>query len=362
MHPHGRRACPGTGRWRTIALHAPAPPRTVIYSLARRALFLLPTETAHTAALQALHAYAAWPGSSAPPPGPRQRFGLEFPNPVGLAAGLDKSADHVDALGALGFGFIEVGTVTPRPQPGNPRPRLFRLPQHRALINRMGFNNKGVDHAVERLRQRRFAGVVGVNIGKNRDTPLERALDDYDYGLARAYAVADYVTINLSSPNTPGLRSLQTGAAFDELLAGLDARRARLADAHGRRVPLLVKIAPDLTDPELGTIAAAVRRHGIDGVIATNTTADRSAVAGSRHGDEAGGLSGAPLTAPATRVLSTLTERLEGAVPVIGCGGVMSGRDAAERAAAGASLVQLYTGLIYRGPALIREAAAALAR
>ncbi len=312
------------------------------------------------ATLRALDAYAALARTSGVAASPRRVFGLDFPNPIGLAAGLDKNADHVDALGALGFGFIEVGTVTPRPQNGNPRPRLFRLPRHRALINRMGFNNKGVDHAVARLRGRRFAGIVGVNVGKNRDTPLERALEDYGYGLEQAYPVADYVTINLSSPNTPGLRTLQTGEAFDDLLSGLGERRDRLADAHGRRVPLLVKIAPDLENAELAGIAAAVRRHGVDGVIATNTTADHSTVAGSRHGDEAGGLSGAPLTQRANGVLRTLATRLEGAVPLIGCGGIMSDADAAERSAAGASLLQLYTGLIYRGPALVHEAVAAL--
>lgn len=332
------------------------------YALARRALFLLPAETAHAATLRALDAYAALARTPAvAAASPRRIFGLDFPNPVGLAAGLDKNADHVDALGALGFGFIEVGTVTPRPQQGNPHPRLFRLPRHRALINRMGFNNKGVDYAVERLRRRRrFAGIVGVNLGKNRDTPLERAIEDYGYGLEQAYGVADYVTINLSSPNTPGLRTLQTGEAFDGLLSGLGERRDRLADTHGRRMPLLIKIAPDLEGAELGGIAAAVRRHGVDGVIATNTTADHSAVAASRHGDETGGLSGAPLTERANGVLGTLASRLEGAVPLIGCGGIMCGADVAERSTAGASLIQLYTGLIYRGPALVQEAVAAL--
>lgn len=333
------------------------------YPLARRALFLLPPEVAHAAALRGLNAYAALPRAPAHgiPPSPRRVFGLDFPNPVGLAAGFDKNADHVDALGRLGFGFIEVGTVTPRPQPGNPRPRMFRLPRHEALINRMGFNNKGVEHAVARLHERRFEGVVGVNIGKNRDTPLERALDDYRYCLERVYAVSDYITINLSSPNTPGLRELQSGQALDQLLGALTERRAQLADEGGRRVPLVVKIAPDLERDDLAVIATAVRAHGIDGVIATNTTADRTAVANSPHGDEAGGLSGAPLRRPATRVTRELARMLEGALPVIGSGGLMSAADATERAGAGAELVQLYTGLIYRGPGLVSAVAAALA-
>lgn len=333
------------------------------YALARRALFALPPEMAHAATLRGLDAWSTLTPRPAPiaPGAPRQVFGLEFPNPVGLAAGLDKNADHVDALGALGFGFIEVGTVTPRPQPGNPRPRLFRLAEREALINRMGFNNKGVDHAVARLQRRRYRGVVGVNIGKNRDTPLEQAIDDYRHGLERVHPIADYVTINISSPNTPGLRDLQSGPALDRLLGELTACRARLEGPGTRHVPLLVKIAPDLEHGDLAAIAAAIRANGIDGVIATNTSADRAAVADCRHGDETGGLSGAPLTAPATAILRALTEHLGGAVPVIGAGGIMRGADAIDRREAGADLVQFYTGLIYRGPALVREVTRALA-
>ena len=335
------------------------------FALLRAALFRLPPETAHDfslAALSRLHGRGLLRHlTPAPPPAePRTCFGLEFPNPVGLAAGLDKNADHVDALGALGFGFIEVGTVTPRPQPGNPRPRLFRIPEHRALINRMGFNNRGVDHAVQRLQQRRFTGIVGVNIGKNRDTDLAQAVDDYLFCLHRVHSVADYVTINISSPNTPGLRDLQSGAALDGLLGPLADESRRLNANAGRHVPLLVKIAPDLDEPALDGMAAAARRHGIDGIIATNTTADHSAVAGARHADETGGLSGAPLAAHSTEILAGLAARLDGALPLIGVGGISDGPTARSKQKAGAALVQVYTGFIYHGPALIAEAARAL--
>lgn len=329
------------------------------YALARRLLFALPAETAHDVTLHGLqllqraglgHLFTARDtGTSV------QCCGLEFPNAVGLAAGLDKNADYVDSLGALGFGSVEVGTLTPRPQPGNPRPRLFRLPRHEALINRMGFNNKGVDHAVAQLRKRRFAGIVGVNIGKNRDTPLDRALDDYADCLGRVHPVADYVTINISSPNTPGLRELQGEAALDALLGPLKDQVLRLDAAAGRRVPLMVKIAPDLDAAALDVIAHAILRHGVDGLIATNTTADHSAVAAARHGDEAGGLSGTPLAATSTAILQELASRLDGRVPLIGVGGIRDGDSARARIAAGATLVQIYTGLIYRGPALVDE-------
>lgn len=290
-------------------------------------------------------------------------MGLRVRNPVGLAAGLDKNAEYVDALGDFGFGFIEVGTVTPRPQPGNPPPRVFRLPRAEALINRMGFNNDGLEPFVARLQASsaftRAGGVLGLNLGKNAATPIERALDDYRLGLRAVYpllvARAGYVAINISSPNTPGLRSLQGGAELASLLRGLREERARLCDAHGQRVPLAVKIAPDLDDDQLPRLAEALIAHEIDAVIATNTTLAREAVIGLPCADEAGGLSGAPLRARATRVIELLARHLRGALPIIGVGGILSGADAVEKMQAGASLVQLYTGIIYRGPALVGE-------
>jgi len=334
------------------------------YTLARRVLFALPAEVAHRTTLRALDACARTGLARALfegiPDDPVTAFGLRFANPVGLAAGLDKNGDHIDALGTLGFGFLEVGTVTPRAQPGNPRPRLFRIPEHEALINRMGFNNRGVDHVAARLRARRYRGIVGVNIGKNRDTPLERALDDYLFCLERVHATADYVTVNVSSPNTPGLRDLQSGPALDALLGGLANGRHRLDAGAQRRVPLLVKIAPDLDDAGIDAVAAAVRRHGIDGVVATNTSADHAAVAGAPHAQETGGLSGAPLAGPSMRVLRRLADGLAGEVPLVGVGGIVDGASARAKRDAGAQLVQLYTGLIYRGPGLIAEVARAL--
>jgi len=332
----------------------------VPYPLLRRALFTLEPERAHDVALAGLD--RAGPSLLARlygqrvPSAPVHALGLDFPNPVGLAAGLDKNADHVDALGALGFGFIEVGTVTPRPQDGNPRPRLFRLPRHEALINRLGFNNRGVDHLVKRLEGRRYRGIVGVNIGKNRDTPLELALDDYRHGLERVHPVADYITVNVSSPNTPGLRSLQSGDALTELLAGLDATRRSLDTAAGRRVPLLVKIAPDLDNEGIDALASAATTHGIDGLIATNTTSSRDRVAGARHAEEEGGLSGAPLLEPSTAVLARLAAKVGEGTTLIGVGGVVDAHGATAKFAAGAQLIQIYTGLIYRGPRLIRDA------
>jgi dihydroorotate dehydrogenase len=284
-------------------------------------------------------------------------MGLEFPNPVGLAAGLDKDAAHIDALARLGFGFIEVGTVTPRPQPGNARPRLFRLPERQALINRFGFNNVGVDAFLQNIARTRWRGVLGINIGKNATTPAERAVEDYEHCLEKVYAAASYVTINVSSPNTAGLRSLQEKESLDELLSRLASMRQRLAERHGKRVPLLLKVAPDLEADAIRAIAGSVKRHGIDGVIATNTSISRSGVENLRHANEAGGLSGAPIRAQATRVLRELKNHLE--VPLIAAGGVMTGADAAEKRAAGASLVQLYTGLIYRGPELVAECVSA---
>lgn len=295
---------------------------------------------------------------------PVKVMGLTFPNPVGLAAGLDKNGEHVDALAALGFGFIEIGTVTPRPQPGNPKPRLFRIPEKQAIVNRMGFNNRGVDYLLASIADAQFVrrgGILGINIGKNFDTPIDRAADDYLICLERVYAAASYVAINISSPNTKNLRDLQKDDALDTLLAQLKTEQARLADKHGRYVPLVLKIAPDLDDAQIDSIADLLRLHRMDGVIATNTTLSRDGVEGSPIAKEAGGLSGAPLFARSTSVVEKLADALAGEVPIIGVGGVLSGADAAAKIEAGARLVQLYTGFIYRGPALIAEAAAAIA-
>jgi dihydroorotate dehydrogenase len=333
------------------------------YALLRPLLFSLDAETAHGFTLGTLDALRriGLPRPALSAAGCSRRvMGLDFPNPVGLAAGLDKNAEHIDALAALGFGFIEVGTVTPRPQPGNPRPRLFRVKAARAVINRMGFNNLGVDRLVENVKRARFRGVLGVNIGKNFDTPLERAADDYIACLRKVYTLADYVTVNISSPNTAGLRQLQESPRLESLLSAIAAERRRLADQHGRRVPIAVKVAPDLDDAQIGDIARLLPQRDIDAVIATNTTLDHHALAGLPHGGETGGVSGAPLTQRATAVVRALAAKLGGALPVIGVGGIMSGTDAADKIAAGASLVQIYSGLIYRGPALIADCIAAL--
>jgi dihydroorotate dehydrogenase len=328
-----------------------------LYRLARPLLFSLDEERSHELGLRAAGVAALF--APRVPRVPVRALGLEFPNPVGLAAGLDKNAEHIDALGALGFGFLEVGTVTPRAQPGNPRPRLFRLPERQAIINRFGFNNVGVAAFLENVRRARWNGVLGINIGKNADTPAERAIDDYELGLKQVYPHASYVTLNISSPNTKGLRSLQVGDELERLLERLSRLREPLAERYGRRIPLLVKVAPDLDDGQIVAIADAVRRHGIDGVIATNTTTSREGVEGLRHATEAGGLSGAPLRDHATQVLRAFASALRGEATLIGAGGILSGADAAEKFAAGAALVQLYTGLIYRGPALISECASA---
>ena len=287
-------------------------------------------------------------------------MGLSFANPVGLAAGLDKNGECIDTWAALGFGFIEVGTVTPRPQAGNPKPRLFRLPAHQALINRLGFNNKGVDHLVRRVRCARYRGVLGINIGKNFDTPIENAADDYLHCLEKVYPHASYVTVNVSSPNTQDLRRLQEGEALIHLLLKLNVARQRLADRHGRRVPLVIKIAPDVEDAQVDVIADALVKHEMDGVIATNTTVSREGVETDPRAGEAGGLSGAPLLKRSTDVQRRLVQRLAGALPVIGLGGILRGADAKLKQDAGARLVQIYTGFIYRGPALIRECAKAM--
>jgi dihydroorotate dehydrogenase len=280
---------------------------------------------------------------------------------VGLAAGLDKEGAAIDGFAALGFGFIEVGTVTPRPQPGNPRPRIFRLPQAGGIINRMGFNNHGVEQFVKNVQAARYRGILGLNIGKNADTPIERAADDYLFCLERVYPFASYVTINISSPNTKNLRQLQGGGELDALLAALKDKQQRLADMHGKLVPLALKIAPDLDDEQIKEIADTLLRHKIEGVIATNTTLSRAAVEGMPNANETGGLSGRPVFDASNNVIRKLRAELGGEVPIIGVGGIFSGDDAREKIAAGASLVQVYTGFIYRGPALVAECARALA-
>jgi dihydroorotate dehydrogenase len=326
-----------------------------LYGLARPFLFALDPETAHrfTLKLSGLLSYPAVPSA------PIEALGLKFPNPVGLAAGLDKDAEHIDAFGRMGFGFIEVGTVTPRPQPGNPRPRLFRLVEREAIINRFGFNNVGVDEFLHNVGRMRWKGVLGINIGKNADTPAERAVDDYAIGLEKVYAAASYVTVNISSPNTKNLRDLQQDEQLNALLARLSLLKKDLEQKHGKRVPLALKIAPDLDDVQIQAIADAVRRHRIDAVIATNTSTSREGVEGLPHAAEAGGLSGAPITGRSTSILGKFKKALGNEVPLIGAGGILSGADAAAKRAAGASLVQLYTGLIYRGPALVSECVSA---
>ena len=329
----------------------------MVYNALRPLLFALDPERAHDLTLAGLrlgHPLGLCRLAAGSVPAlPRRIMGLDFANPVGLAAGLDKNGDCIDALGALGFGFVEVGTVTPRPQPGNPRPRLFRLRRSRALVNRFGFNNKGVDHVAERLRQRRYAGPVGVNIGKNRDTPVEQALDDYVRCLDAVHPYADYLTVNLSSPNTPGLRELQHGGLLNDLLAGFAVARQRRADVDGFRRPVAVKIAPDMSDDALRTTADAVVAHGMDALIATNTTTERPAgTAVDAGAAETGGLSGAPLAPRAEAALRTVAQHLQGALPLVGVGGIDTPAAARGRLAAGADLVQCYTGLVYEGPAL----------
>lgn len=326
-------------------------------------MFALDAERAHELTFQSLEAakrLGALPPSTPLPGRVVELAGLRFPNPIGLAAGLDKNAAHLDALGSFGFGFIEVGTVTPRPQPGNPKPRMFRLPPARAIINRLGFNNEGLDAFVRNVQQSEWAkekrGVLGLNIGKNADTPIDRATDDYLICLNGVYPWADYVTVNISSPNTKNLRDLQQDAALDELLGRLKERQSTLATQHGRHVPLFLKIAPDLDASQIEQIAQALLRHEFEGVVATNTTLSRDKVMGLDHSTEAGGLSGAPLLEPSNHVIRQLRAALGSAMPIIGVGGVLSGKDARSKLEAGANLVQLYSGLIYRGPALVSEA------
>lgn len=335
-----------------------------MFGLLRKALFTTPPETAHQLALEGLrlgHAVGATRLAPHSPPLPVRVMGLDFPNPVGLAAGMDKNGDYIDALGDLGFGFIEVGTVTPRAQPGNPKPRVFRLQQANAMINRLGFNNRGVAHLVERAGERRYAGILGINIGKNFDTPNERAHEDYLTCLEAVYPVADYVTLNISSPNTKGLRDLHGAAELDALLTPIAQARERLADADGRRVPIALKVAPDLDEGAVPIIAEAVEKHGMDAVITTNTTIAREDVADLPHGNEAGGLSGAPVFARANKVLAQFRAALPEQIALIGVGGILSGADAAEKMRLGADLVQFYTGFVYRGPELIRESVRSIA-
>jgi dihydroorotate dehydrogenase len=286
---------------------------------------------------------------------PVRVMGLEFPNAVGLAAGLDKNGDYIEAMSALGFGFVEIGTVTPRPQPGNPKPRLFRIPEAEGIINRMGFNNLGVDHLLEQVKAADSKSLIGINIGKNFDTPVEKAVDDYLIGLNKVYAHADYVTINISSPNTPGLRNLQFGESLDQLLSALKQAQAELAKEHGRYVPMAVKVAPDLSSEEVSELAQAFGKHQIDAVIATNTTMSRDEVNGLNNADEAGGLSGAPVFEKSTEVVRQFRAALPQDLPIIAAGGIMSAEDALAKLEAGAALVQIYSGLIYRGPSLVRE-------
>ena len=338
-----------------------------MYGLARPFLFAFDAERAHglgLASLEAAYRCGLSPLLATPPrPLPTKALGLTFPNPVGLAAGLDKNGAHVDALLSLGFGFVEVGTVTPLPQPGNPRPRMFRLPQQQAVINRLGFNNLGVDVLVRNVeRAKRRTGLLGINIGKNKDTPNEDAVADYLVCLRRVYPLADYVTVNISSPNTAGLRELQEEQALRKLVGTLRDEQEKLAARHGKRVPLLVKIAPDLSENDIDAAARVLGDLAVDGVIATNTTISREGVEGARHAQQAGGLSGAPLMGQATTVLRMLRTRLPDTIPLVGVGGILHGADAATKQAAGALLVQTYTGLVYRGPALIAECVDALRR
>jgi dihydroorotate dehydrogenase len=330
-----------------------------IYDIAKPFLFQLDAERAHDLTLSTLRVAHKIKLLSHYPKPPiakvRKVMGIEFPNPVGLAAGLDKNGMVIDPMAALGFGFIEIGTVTPRPQPGNPKPRLFRVPEAKAIINRFGFNNLGVDHLIEQVKHANYQGVLGINLGKNFDTPNDRALEDYLISMRKVYPYASYITINISSPNTKNLRDLQQKDSLNELLAGLKKEQKKLTDFYGQYIPIALKIAPDIHENELIEITDLLKKHQIDGVIATNTTLDRSHVQGLANAQESGGLSGAPLKSRSNWVIRKLSESLAGEIPIIGVGGILSGEDALEKIEAGASLVQLYSGLIYKGPALIHE-------
>jgi len=329
----------------------------MFYALARPLLFALDPETAHNLALRFSGAAALF--AARPPACPVRVMGLDFPNPVGLAAGLDKHAEHVDALAALGFGFLELGGVTPRPQPGNPRPRLFRIPPAQAIINRYGLNSVGVDQFISNLSRFSRKYVLGVNIGKNKDTPNEAAANDYETCLEKLYPHVDYVTLNVSSPNTAGLRDLQEKDLLSKLLSRIRTRRNALAEKHGRHVAVALKISPDLDDDAIRSVADVARRERVDGIVATNTTVSREGVSGLPFAAEQGGLSGAPLRQRSTHVIRILSQELKREIPVIGVGGILSGADAVEKLDAGAALLQLYSGLIYRGPQLVNECVSA---
>jgi len=331
----------------------------MFYSAIRKVLFKFDPETIHELTIKGFKTTGSTPLNLFYKQNitdkPVEAMGITFPNPVGLAAGLDKNGECINAFAAMGFGFVEIGTITPKPQPGNPKPRIFRLPSANAVINRMGFNNKGVDYLVDQVRKANFKGVLGINIGKNKDTPDENAKDDYLICMRKVYNYATYITINISSPNTPGLRSLQYGDALNELLAALKTEQQVLAEQHGKYVPLAVKIAPDLTKEEVESIAECLINNNIDGVIATNTTLSREGVEGLEHAKEQGGLSGEPVKDKSTEVIRLLAIALDNKLPIIGVGGISSGRDAQEKIAAGAKLVQVYTGFIYQGPELVKD-------
>ena len=331
----------------------------MLYNVARPLLFRMDPEDAHALSMKSLCALQRSGLSKMLVPAvankPVRAMGLEFPNPLGLAAGLDKHAEFVDALGGLGFGVLELGGVTPRPQPGNPRPRVFRLPEAEAIINRLGFNSVGIDQFVANLRRAHYRGIVGINLGKNKDTPNERAVEDYVLGLEKIYTLAHFATINVSSPNTANLRQLQSAGELTPLLAAVHTRREQLAQRHGRRVALALKIAPDIDDESIATIARVSVAQHMDAIIATNTTLSRDRVHGLTHGNETGGLSGAPLREMSTEVIRKLARALDGAMPIIGVGGIMSAEHAREKLSAGATLLQLYCGLVYRGPGVVAE-------
>ena len=340
----------------------------MLYPLLRKIFFAIDAETAHGIGMSGLSFLNAtgFSGLIAKPvaPCPVEVMGLKFPNPVGLAAGLDKNGDYIDGLAALGFGSIEIGTITPRPQDGNPKPRLFRVPEAQGIINRMGFNNAGVDRLLQNVRLAEFpkkGGILGINIGKNATTPIDKAADDYLICLEKVYNDASYITVNISSPNTKNLRELQKDEALDDLLAQLKAKQEQLAQNYGKYVPMALKIAPDLDDAQITAIADALRRHRMDGVIATNTTLSREGVENLKNGGETGGLSGAPVFKKSTEVLKKLSTALAGELPIIGVGGILNGQDAVAKIEAGASLVQVYSGFIYRGPELVGEVADTLA-
>ncbi|CAA0107836.1 Dihydroorotate dehydrogenase (quinone) [BD1-7 clade bacterium] len=336
-----------------------------MYALIRPLLFQMDPEKSHNLSLKALktlhklHLTRLFRTSGPELNNPVEVMGINFPNAVGIAAGLDKNGDYIDALGALGFGFVEIGTITPRPQPGNPMPRLFRLKEHQAIINRMGFNNKGVDYLVSQVKQRQFKGILGINIGKNKDTPNDKAVDDYLICMDKVYAYADYITVNLSSPNTPGLRDLQFGEPLRGLLKALKQRQTELAEKHGRYVPLTLKVAPDMAEDDIADVSSALLEYQIDGLIATNTTIGRDAVQGHPLAGEAGGLSGFPVQQISTQTIKLFHSHLGDRIPIIGVGGILDTESAAAKRAAGASLVQIYSGFIYRGAALIKDAARA---